>query len=278
MLREVIRAQLYACGGEGLPESLKVKGTDYSIEKVYKNDFFASTALYRKRIVPECDAGKSLPERVILKMARNTWCFCLPIHLFGKGLCSHEIRILKRLQGISNVPRLLEELGKYGFVYEYIEGCSLDEEPEKLPADFFARLSALLEEIHSRRVVYMDMNKRGNILLGSDGAPYIIDFQISLYLPHSNSIVSKIRASLCQDDIYHLRKHHRKFSVETMTPKELAMSYRINARVRIHRILTLPYKIIRRFVMKHLHKSGILVKEENTHYSPETDPERYANL
>ena len=41
------------------------------------------------------------------------------------------------------------------------------------------QLHDLLREIHRRNVAYVDTNKPENILLGDDGRPYLIDFQIS---------------------------------------------------------------------------------------------------
>src|SRR5262245_35915339 len=47
-----------------------------------------------------------------------------------------------------------------------------------LPADFFAALRALVLELHARGVCHNDLHKENNILVGEDGRPWLIDFQL----------------------------------------------------------------------------------------------------
>jgi hypothetical protein len=51
-----------------------------------------------------------------------------------------------------------------------------------VPAEVFDRLSSLLAELHGRGVVHLDSHQRRNVLLGSDGEPFLVDFATALYL------------------------------------------------------------------------------------------------
>ena len=54
---------------------------------------------------------------------------------------------------------------------------------ERVSDTFFDELAELVSWLHERHMAYVDLNKRQNILMGDDGRPYLIDFQISLHLP-----------------------------------------------------------------------------------------------
>ncbi len=48
---------------------------------------------------------------------------------------------------------------------------------------FFPGLSALLDAMHERKVAYVDLHKRENILVNEKARPCLIDFQISVAWP-----------------------------------------------------------------------------------------------
>ena len=65
--------------------------------------------------------------------------------------------------------------------------------------------------MHGRGIAYVDLHKRENILVGVDGQPYLIDFQIGLALPawwpaNLEMIEAVIRLAQ-HNDTYHLAKH-----------------------------------------------------------------------
>jgi hypothetical protein len=65
--------------------------------------------------------------------------------------------------------------------------------------------------MHRRGIAYVDLHKRENILVGDDGRPYLIDFQIGFdsanrrvqWVPGLRAVF----AVLCRSDLYHLSKH-----------------------------------------------------------------------
>src|SRR5258707_12335587 len=88
------------------------------------------------------------------------------------------MRFYRKLQDLPNIPRLLGTVGDTGFVHEFVAGRPLASE-RPVPDGFFDRLVDSLAELHRRGIAYVDTNKPENILLGDDGQPHLIDFQIS---------------------------------------------------------------------------------------------------
>ena len=64
----------------------------------------------------------------------------------------------------------------------YIEGHPLGNR-EAVNEEFFPTLGALLQAMHERKIVYVDLHKRENILVSEKGEPCLIDFQISVAWP-----------------------------------------------------------------------------------------------
>ena len=279
--------QLKACGRKGLSETLTLAGQRYRQVSVFKHDFFAATALYQREgngsvLVEKTDQrqGCVLPEKLILKWSRSSDFLGLPLGWLGAWLCRHESYILKRLSGIEGVPRLVGRHHANGLLYGYIEGVSLDSKPE-LTDDFFDRLKKLLATIHTRQIAYLDMNKRGNILVGADQKPYMIDFQISWYGGGGfwpwRWLKRKLLGSLQAEDYYHLYKHKRRLRRDLMSEEAIARSRRVSGMIGAHRLLTRPVTLLRRRVLGWLMKKGQILADDLSEYHPETDPRRWVN-
>jgi serine/threonine protein kinase len=109
-----------------------------------------------------------------------------------------------------------------------------------LPAGFLDELEGLLQAVHERGVAYVDLEKPANILLGDDGRPHLVDFQISLRRP-----ASLVRA-LQAEDRRHLLKHRKRLAPDTLTGAERAAIQQRSLPLRLHRLLTRPYFRLRR--------------------------------
>ncbi|MHC4215812.1 MAG: protein kinase family protein [Planctomycetota bacterium] len=250
----------YACGRNFPPKLIEFAGNAYISEKVFKHDFFAATALYTiQDKTPKTQ--KQIPQKIVLKMARTQHFLGLPMQWLGQALCEHEVTTLRRLDHIETVPHVLERYAKTGFIYQYIQGRSLSEQKE-LPDDFFDRLLELLSHIHQSNIIYLDMNKRGNIIASPEGKPYLIDFQISLHLCERFAISKKlsayIRNILQRADIYHLFKHKRKLCPHLMRPHEHALSRCSSPWIKIHRGVATPVRKLRRRLLGFLEQKGVL--------------------
>ena len=54
-------------------------------------------------------------------------------------------------------------------------------QPGSLGNGFYAALREVVDGIHARGVAHCDLRSRGNVMLGEDGRPYIVDFAASAF-------------------------------------------------------------------------------------------------
>jgi hypothetical protein len=241
-----------ALGRKNLPETLSLGGVTWRLIRTHKHDFWAVTGFY------ENDLG----ERSVVKMGR-TEPFCgVPFEWAGRFLCEREVRFYTKLADLENVPAVLGRVGRTGFLHAYAPGRPLHRK-EPVPDGFFGRLMQLMRELHRRDIAYVDANKPENILLGEDGLPHLIDFQISwdLHELGRNRVNRWLLRRLQQADVYHILKHKRRMRPDEMTEDERRQSERRHALIRIHRIITWPYFKLRRSTFKRLRDSGRLLPE-----------------
>jgi len=232
---------LRALGRRDLPSEITIAGERYQHTRTYKHDFFAATAAYTG------PAG-----RVILKLQRQADFFGLPLAWIGRFLVRREARLLARSQSVPGVPRYCGTWGETGLVHAYVAGHPLGRQ-DVVNDEFFPRLDAMLDEIHGMDMAYVDLEKRENILLGDDGRPYLIDFQISWCLDsdsHSTSWPArKILTILQTADRYHLLKHWRRARPDQLSDEQIAESSRPPFWIAWHRLLFRPLTKLRRQVL-----------------------------
>ncbi|MCS7271215.1 MAG: hypothetical protein NZ703_09025, partial [Gemmataceae bacterium] len=105
---------------------------------------------------------------------------------------------------------------------------------------------------HRRGVAYVDLHKRENIIVGNDGQPYLVDFQISwqrrttmgsaptFFRRGWQYLDERLFSILCQIDLYHWQKHVRRCQAvkgPRVAPPGL---------IRWHRWLAVPFRQWRR--------------------------------
>jgi hypothetical protein len=235
---------LLALGKEQPPPEIELAGARYALERIFKHDFFAYTALY---------AGSA--GRIVLKVGRKASFFGLPLAWIGRIHSWHESNVFREVEDLDIVPRFTGRWKRHGITHEYIDGHPL-EKGERVADDFFPRLTAGLTEIHRRGLAYVDLEKCENVLVGVDGRPYLFDFQISWRWPfawmRTRWPVTAIGRRFQAGDRYHLRKLQLRTRPDLFTPDELAAAKRKPFLVRLHGGLTRPLTLLRRFVLKHV--------------------------
>lgn len=252
-----------ACGGTGLPTTITIDGVLWHHRQTFKHDFFACTGLYGR---------DDRPQQVVLKISRQQPFLGMPMRWLGRMLCSHERKVIACLDGCGQIPDVIGPYEATGLMYHYIAGQSLDEQPT-LPEDFFDQLETLMKAIHDRNVCYVDMNKRGNILLGTDGRPHLIDFQISqVFKRHWSGC---IKHTLQRVDHYGLLKHKRRFFPDSLTDKEQEIINRKPWTIRVHRIIGGSLRDIRRALLRWMYRKHILKPDTDMLRTPENDHQRF---
>jgi len=237
---------LRALGRADLPITVIISGEAFRLVRTFKHDFFAATGQY----MAEADGRP-----VVLKIGRRVSLWGLPTAWIGRYLSRREGRLYELLQGIEGIPGFTGYWEATGLAHAYVEGAPLAKD---VPVDdaFFPRLSEILDAIHQRGAAYVDLEKRENVLLGTDGRPYLIDFQISFDLrPDRGGRVPPLRwllRMLQSSDRYHLLKHWRRLRPDQLTAEQVAQSYRPPFWIAWHRILFRPFTLLRRWVLVRL--------------------------
>ena len=235
---------LRALGKRDMPARIETDGYSYVHLQTFKHDFFAATGLYQ--------GDPPQARRAVLKIGRRVGFLGMPLGWVGRLLAEHEARQFRRAQGLDGVPRLLGMWARDAILHEYVPGHTL-RKAERVADDFFERLSALLAAMHERQMAYVDLEKPQNVLVGEDGRPYLVDFQISWPWPAgwlARSVAGRwLGRRLQQGDLYHLGKLQRRFRPDQMTAEQLAKSYLRPWPVRLHQRLTRPATALRRWVL-----------------------------
>jgi hypothetical protein len=125
-------------------------------------------------LLVESDAGT-----VVLKdfAGRSPWIR----RVLGPWLLDREERAYRRLADVEAVPRMLGRLDPAALVVEYRPGVLLSRSlAGRLPAGFVASLARVIDEMHRRGVVHLDLRHRSNVLAGEDGRPVVLDFASAL--------------------------------------------------------------------------------------------------
>jgi hypothetical protein len=240
--------------GQAAPEAVEYHGASYALRRVLKRDFYAVTAVYA-RLLDSRASG--LPPEILLKIYHTDQLGPIRLEWLGRWLCHRECHYLKRLDGIDGVPRLLAPYGKAGFLREFVAGCNLREfaTTRQPDAEFFPRLTRILEQIHARGVAHNDLSKPENVLVTPDGRPVLIDLQIARagllsHWPVIGGLSRRFIGYLQRNDRYHLTKLHRRRRPEDFTPEQLAQARRKGLVLTFHGWARRPYRAIRHKVMQ----------------------------
>ena len=226
------------------PDETLINGILYRYEKILKEDFFSVNVLYRSA------EGVGY----VLKLSDFRFIFGFFLRPFASFISRGEYRIYRMLQGINGIPELGPRYGRRGYFHRFIEGRTLHEIPRKgaLPEDFFDNLKRIIGEVHDRRIFYLDLNKLGNIILGDDNLPYLIDFQVSIFFKKRRGPLGRLNdfllTSLCREDIYHLYKHKKRFMRNAMSEKELLLAKRSRFNVWYDRLWGTPFRKVKRLI------------------------------
>ncbi len=102
--------------------------------------------------------------------------------IVGPILIRREFGALRNLIGLSGIPQLAGTLDRYAMAMEHISGTSLENvQAGCLDNNFYTELREVIDNMHARGVAHCDLRSQGNVMLGSDGRPYVVDFAACVY-------------------------------------------------------------------------------------------------
>jgi hypothetical protein len=207
---------------------------------IFKHDSWAATALYQS----------ATGTRRVVKFHRQSSVLGLPMAWFGRLVARHERGLLERLRDVEGVPAVAGAVQNQGrrlpnaVARAFIGGHPLARH-ERVDDAFFPALRQLLETLHRRKIAYVDLHKRENIIVGEHGQPWLIDFQISLAWPRGVPrwpVFELLRRS----DEYHLQKHWSLCRPDQCGFDAADLARRRPWWIRLHRLFAQPLREARR--------------------------------
>ena len=227
---------LRALGKNEPPLLVSVDGQVFEREHIFKHDSWAATAVY------VAQGGR----RVVCKFNRQAAIGLIPMGWLGRFLARREKYFLSELAGVRGIPQVYETVQVNGqslpnaVAHDFIPGKPLSISDQLRP-DFFEHVEELLNVLHARGIAYIDLHKQENVLVGDDGLPYLIDFQVSVKLPKT-AVCQPLFRALRDCDCYHLDKHrwiHR-------LPPASGKSWPRPFWLQLHRQIGVPLRTLRR--------------------------------
>lgn len=153
----------------------------------------------------------------------------------ARVLLRREERALAALAGLVAVPALSSEETwsrapsldgsapppAQVLVRAYVAGAPLHL-AQALPEDFFVLLEELVRATHALGVCHNDLHKEQNVMVGEDGRPWLIDFQLASChgLHTSDGAGSRSFRTRCRDDLRHVHKHLRRYTRDGRGPEQ----------------------------------------------------------
>jgi hypothetical protein len=233
---------------------MRIGGEVYRRVEIFKHDSWAATARYRS------ERGD-----VVCKLNRVQSIFGLPMAWLGRWLARRESLALRRLAGLQGIPQALDPRSAEGLLlpnavaHPYIPGHPLSSR-EQPRDEFFTDLERLLRAVHARDVAYIDLHKRENILVDEAGRPWLIDFQVcfGLWSPRLARIpaLRALLRALQAADWYHLLKHVKRHRPDQLGHIEAARGAGRPWWIRVHRLLAVPFRTLRRGLLTALGVRG----------------------
>jgi hypothetical protein len=102
--------------------------------------------------------------------------------IVGPILIRREFGAMRNLIGVKGIPQLVGKLDRYALVMEHIAGISLEHVKRGVLTDeFYRNLQVAVDNMHKCGVAHCDLRSRGNVMLGDDGFPYVVDFAACVY-------------------------------------------------------------------------------------------------
>jgi hypothetical protein len=240
-----IRPPLFrALGRQEPPPFVELGGVTFLRERILKHDSWAATAVY----------ASAHGERVACKWNRTAPIAAMPMRWLGRRLARREATILELMDGSEGFPRWLGPVTMAGrpapnaVAHLWIDGETF-RPSARVGDDFFPKLSTMLAALHARDIAYVDLAKWENIIVGSNGAPHLIDFQVHYAHPRDGPFRFWL-VWLQESDRYHLLKHWRRCRPDQLNAADLALGRYRPWILRVAHALGRPLRALRLLLLR----------------------------
>jgi len=153
----------------------------------------------------------------IVCVQRDTTCAARGMRWLARRLAAREARALHALRHLPGVPKLVSWDGER-LRRTWLPGLPLQAAGNVGPA-YFRDALRLLRRLHAAGLVHNDLAKEPNWLVGPDGRPALVDFQLAM----QPSVRGRVFRMLARDDLRHLLKHKRSYCGAQLTVRQKAI-------------------------------------------------------
>ena len=153
----------------------------------------------------------------VAHVQRDTTLAALGVRWLARRLAAREARALQSLRRVPGVPRLVSWDGRR-LVRSWLPGVPLQQAGSVDPG-YFREALRLLRHLHAAGLVHNDLAKEPNWLVGPDGRPALVDFQLAVRPRHRG----RLFRMLAHDDLRHLLKHKRTYCPGHLSTRQRAI-------------------------------------------------------
>jgi predicted Ser/Thr protein kinase len=152
------------------------------------------------------------------------------VRQFGRISISREYRAYRWLTGMAGIPALIGRVDALAFAMEKIEGPRLwfDKDRQEQGVDYVVKVRALLDRMHDRGLVHLDLRGRENILVRPDGELVIVDFAGAVWFRPGSLGHRLMFPPLSRIDETAYLKWKEWLTPGRLTPAELALARRFD--------------------------------------------------
>ncbi len=102
-------------------------------------------------------------------------------NVIGRFIIGREARAYAALAGIDGIPERFKRLSPFSFAVEYLDGKNLgDLGRGEIGSDVIRQFERIVDDLHERGWVHLDLHRRSNILLIS-GKVFVVDLASALH-------------------------------------------------------------------------------------------------
>ncbi|MCK5360280.1 MAG: hypothetical protein KAJ95_06610 [Gammaproteobacteria bacterium] len=143
--------------------------------------------------------------------------------LIAPLLVIREVRTLKKLDGVTGIPRLYHVYDRLSFLIESVNGIAASQMRKGiLDNEFFEHMNTVLDEIHDRGVTHCDLRSAGNTLISEDHQPWLVDFVASIHQsPRWNFIGRWVFEQFVEADYGAVLKLKKRLAEQYLTQEEI---------------------------------------------------------
>jgi RIO-like serine/threonine protein kinase len=143
-------------------------------------------------------------------------------NLVGRFLVWREEKAYRRLKGVKGTPILYRVMDGRALILEHIPGRSLESATDTatLAPAFFEDLRRVVEEFHGRGICHCDLKRAANILIGTDGKPYVLDWSAAILQTEFRFFpLNLVYQRFILDDFNAVTKHQLRHCPESVSPE-----------------------------------------------------------